>query len=204
MSTKTITITDPANVRVGDRAEFVSALPGWESRIRGDILKIREVDPSTGFDIGYQFTLGSTSSHTTVSVRAHSSEYVLVSATREVPEWEPGTVGTATLNNLVSGNSSVGLRAMRTLHDGVFGFALENGLTINDDSTPYSVSDFAPDGSKTTLRVTKTVTREELADALARHYGDHDSLAAVGEPSTRQNYLDDAATILALLGGESR
>jgi hypothetical protein len=66
------------------------------------------------------------------------------------------------------------------------------------------VSDFVPDSSKTTVHVTKVVTQEELADALAQQYGDHASLAAVPEQSTRQNYLSDARSILALLGGESR
>lgn len=55
--------------------------------------------------------------------------------------------------------------------------------------------------AKTVVHVTKATTQEELADALARHYGDHAGLAAIVEQSTRQNYLSDARSVLAILGG---
>ena len=110
------------------------------------------------------------------------------------PEWKPGTTGRATLHNLVSGLSSVDLRAMRTLRDGVYGFAFANGLSIADDATTYSVSDFVPDA--------QTPAREHLAGALANHYGDRDNLGDA-DLSTQQAYLNDADAVLALLRGES-
>src|SRR5690606_5364663 len=101
------------------------------------------------------------------------------------PEWKPGTTGTATLNNLVGGNSAVGLRAMRTLRDGVYGFALENGLSIADDATTYSVSDFVPDEPR------PLPTREQVKAALEPGWG-RDSITAMVD------------AVLALLRGESR
>jgi hypothetical protein len=47
-------------------------------------------------------------------------------------------------------------------------------------------------------------TTDELAAALAQHYGDHDSLEAIEEPITRQQYVSDARSIMVLLRGETR
>jgi hypothetical protein len=68
----------------------------------------------------------------------------------------------------------------------------------------HEANDSMPDGSKAMLTVTKAVRQEELADALAQHYGAHENLAAVPEQSMRQNYLSDARSILNLLGGGTR
>lgn len=108
----------------------------------GDIVTIRVTDTGPGTDNG-------------------DMDYEFVSAVREVPEWAPGTTGTATLNNLVSGNSAVGLRAVRTgSQESRPGFALENGMHITDDSSTYSVSDFVPDEPRT------LPTEAELTEAM--------------------------------------
>lgn len=111
------------------------------------------------------------------------------------PEWKPGTTGTATLNSLVSGASSLGMRAMRVIdEDGTGSFVFENSKWIRDDATTWSVSDFVP--------ATEALNREHLAGALAHRYGDHDNLGDTS-PSTQQDYLNDADAVLALLRGES-
>jgi hypothetical protein len=101
------------------------------------------------------------------------------------PEWKPGTPGTATLNNRVSGISSPGLRAMRTVRDGVYGFALENGLSIADDATTYSVTGFVPDEPR------PLPTRGQVKAALEPGWA-RDSITAMAD------------AVLALLRGESR
>lgn len=98
------------------------------------------------------------------------------------PKWEPGTAGTATLNNRVSGNSSVGLRAMRTLRDDVYGFAFANGLTVTDDATTYSVTDFVPDEPR------PLPTRDEVHELITNGDG----------------CCDTTDVVMALLRGEAR
>ena len=113
----------------------------------------------------------------------------------------PGTAGRASVRGVGDG-----VRVMRVDHSarGEVGWVAATefpsdrfGVVFED----HEVTDFVPDGSTTTVKVTKVTTREDFADALARHYGDHESLAAVGNPIIRQNYLDDADALLAMLGG---
>jgi hypothetical protein len=111
------------------------------------------------------------------------------------PEWKPGTTGTATLNNLVSGNAALGMRVMRFANsDGSLGFTTVTGLSILDSATTWSISDFVPDA--------EVPTREHLAGALANRYGDRDNLGDA-DLATQQAYLNDADAVLALLRGES-
>ena len=131
---------------------------------------------------------------------------------REVPEIAPGTTGTATVRGVLSTRV---IRLHPNVQDGLNGYAWAsadlvdgkhkeiNGYDGTFLHTEADVTGFAPDSTKTRLNVTKAVNREELAEAFAQHYGDHENLAAVPSHVVRQNYLDDADAILTLLGGES-
>jgi len=170
---------DPKTVKAGDTVtlesdELVANIAGRVTDIQHDhgawtiYLALGVMGHSTPFVVGVG---------TSWTLTAHTPA--------PKPEWAPGTSGTATLNNLVSGTSSPGLRAMRTLRAGVYGFALENGLTIADNATTYSVSDFVPDEGR------PKATREQV-------------LAAVRESWTNDRGWEGTTdAVMALIEGKS-
>jgi hypothetical protein len=101
------------------------------------------------------------------------------------PEWQPGTTGTATINNVP------GARVLRAGVEGVMTWWVAQDGCKYDDS---EVTDFVPDA--------ETPSREHLAGALAERYGDRDNLGDA-DLATQQAYLNDADAVLALLRGES-
>lgn len=169
---------DPSTVKAGDTVTVhVAAAPPFD--VHGKVWEPGMEAPA-GLSVG---NVSLTAPNVTLTDHQPAPE----------PEWQPGTTGTATLNNLVSGLGALGMRVMRVEWDGLHGFATQTGRIVEDGSTTYSVTDFVAD---------TVATREHLAGALAHHYGDHDNLGDTS-PSIQQDYLNDADAVLALLRGES-
>lgn len=175
---------DPSTVKAGDTVTLTKG----ETSVRGPVTGISYAGGGE-----WDFRVGEESYRRTGhiglwAVTAHQP------APESEPEWEPGTTGTATLNNRVTGNSAVGLRAMRTAsREGVPGFALENGLSISDDAVTYSVSDFVPDEPR------PLPTRDDLARIM------HDDYLPNGMPRLGRTAREElAAAVLRFLRGEVR
>lgn len=161
----------------------------------GDVVTVR-VEPNPElppFDItgpayltsgNWMYVGGWPLSENRVTLTAHQP------APEPLPEWKPGTTGTATLNNLVSGNAALNMRVMRFANRyGSLGFTTVTGLSILDSATTWSISDFVPDEPR------PLPTREQRAQVV-------DLLIAFS--NDRADEWDTADKILALLRGESR
>lgn len=92
--------------------------------------------------------------------------WTLTYATREVPEWEPGTAGTAVLRDVpYPGGKSNRLHVMRTRpHQGSCAWVDEFGASLLDTN----VTDFVPDDIEA-LRADLDAERAKVSDLTGRN-----------------------------------
>ena len=148
------TITDLSDVRPDDVATFQK---GPQTTLTGPVVY---VIPEGG-----------------ICLRSHGQVddgWDFVSATRPAPPTPaPGTVGTATVVSIPTGNEGQHMRCMRTSA----GYAFESGLFVDDESDVYRVRDFVPDADTAALRAEV----ERLEAQTARDRADLDAAASMRE-----------------------
>lgn len=189
MSAKTITITEPAEVQVPDVATFTSP----SGTVIGTVMAIK---PFVGGDNEGQPALF------TVSAFGFQHDFhvdYFVSATHEMPMFDPGTTGTATVRGVK------GLRVMRLQEndtDGLNGYAWVSADLINGKGK--AINGYDGTFLHTEEDVTDFVPRAVAAtpppvEAVMTAIGATD--AAADNVLTRDETREIAAAVLALLGG---
>lgn len=175
----TIEITRIEDVQVGDLVTLEDRRtasedgtfkpdPAW--RLTGHVREVVDglvaVNPRDGEPYGWSVRIGQTLY--TVGYLSPGGEmwsYSLVSATREVPEWEPGTVGTATISTCETSGST-------TLQHGIWFRRGDEPLMFMTDFghfwVSHMVATFVPDDIEA-LRADLDAERAKVADLTGRN-----------------------------------
>jgi len=178
VSTKIITITDPAGLRQGDRARLSNAVPGMTTTIDAKVLSVRPTDPAPGFNAGWIITFEADLIE--YPVRTVGSDWTWHEGTREVPEYAPATVATA---DVWTDRTEQRLRVFRIPGAWID----EHGEIWHDEAPNRHVDEIVPDAP--------APTRVQVMGALDKAF------KAMGSQGWGQYLQPGTDAVMELLGG---